>query len=88
MHGTNDLLVLERVKSREVLTGIYCIEEIRSLLLLFNVGINQERVRFGVNVLHHDLETIEASSLWNLYLAAETFDQILIDNSIRGGEKG
>lgn len=55
---------------------------------LLDVGVNQERVGLGVDVLHHDLESVEASSLGDLDLAAETLNQVLIDDAVRRGEEG
>lgn len=41
-----------------------------------------------MDILHHDLETVEASSLGNLYLAREALDKVLVDDAIGGGEEG
>lgn len=41
-----------------------------------------------MDVLHHDLETIEATSLGNLNLSTETLDEVLVDNAVRGGKEG
>jgi len=41
-----------------------------------------------VDVLHHDLEAVEAAGLGDLNLATETLNQVLIDNAIRGSEEG
>jgi hypothetical protein len=41
-----------------------------------------------VNVLHHDLEPIEASRLGYLYLATKALYQILVDDTVRSGEEG
>jgi hypothetical protein len=40
-----------------------------------------------VNVLHHDLETVEASSFWNLDLSTESLKKVLVHDTIRGGEE-
>ena len=40
-----------------------------------------------MNVLHHDLETVEASGLRDLYLGAETLDEVLVDDTVRGSEE-
>jgi hypothetical protein len=56
--------------------------------LLLDVGVNEERVCLGVDVLHHDLETVEASCLRDLNLSAESLKKVLVDNTIRGSEKG
>lgn len=51
--------------------------------LLLDVCVDEKRICLGVDVLHHNLETIEASSLGDLNLPAETLDQVLVDNSVR-----
>jgi hypothetical protein len=63
-------------------TGLDSIEEVLALRLLLDVCVDQERVCFGVDVLHHDLETVEAASLRNLYLTAEALNQVLVDDAI------
>lgn len=64
------------------LTGIDGVEEVGALGGLLDVGINEERVSFGVDVLHHDLEAVEAARFGNLNLRAETLDEILVDNAV------
>ncbi len=71
-----------------LLTSINGIEEVCSLGRLLDVSVNEQRVCLGVDVLHHDLETIEASGLGDLNLAAESLDQILVDDTIGGSEEG
>ena len=70
------------------LTGVYGVEKICTLFLLFDVCVDKQGVCLGVDVLHHDLETVEAACLWYLHLTAETFDEVLVDDAVRGGEKG
>lgn len=41
-----------------------------------------------MNVLHHDLETVEAACLGDLNFTAEALDEVLIDDAVRGGEEG
>jgi hypothetical protein len=41
-----------------------------------------------VDVLHHDLEAVEAASLGDLDLAGEALDKVLVDDAIGGGEEG
>ena len=71
-----------------VLTSINGIEQVGTLLGLLDVCVDQERVGLRVDVLNHDLETVEAASLGNLDLTTETLDQVLIDNTIRCSEEG
>ena len=70
-----------------MLTGVNGVEEVCALLGLADVGIDQERVSLGVDVLHHDLEPVEASRLGDLHLSAEALDEVLIDDTVRGGEE-
>ena len=58
------------------------VEEICTLSLLLDVCVDQKRVCLGVDVLHHDLETIEASSLGDLDFTTESLDEVLVDNSV------
>ena len=62
-------------------------EKILALLLLSNVSVNEQGVSLGVDILHHDLKAVEASSFWNLDFATKTFDEILIDDAIRSGKE-
>jgi hypothetical protein len=57
------------------------------LSLLLDVCIDEKGVCLRVDVLHHYLETVEASSLWDLDFSAETLDQVLVDNAVRCGEE-
>lgn len=68
--------------------GVDGIEEVGALRWLLDVGINEKGVGLGVDVLHHDLEAVEAPGLGNLDLGAETLDKVLIDDTIGGGEEG
>ena len=43
---------------------------------------------FGMDILHHNLETIEASCFSSLDFIGESLDKVLVDNSIRSGKKG
>lgn len=68
--------------------GLNGVEEVAALAVLLDVGVDEQGVGLGVDVLHHDLEAVEASSLGDLDLAAEALDQVLVDNAIRGGKEG
>jgi hypothetical protein len=39
-------------------------------------------VSLGVDVFHHDLEVVEATSIGNLDLLRETLYKVLVDNSV------
>lgn len=68
--------------------GINSVEEVGSLGRLLDVGVNEQGIGLGVNVLHHDLESVEASSLRDLDLAAEPLNKVLVDNAIGSSEEG
>ena len=70
------------------LTSIDGIKEIRALLVLLDIGVNEKGVRLRVNILHHNLEPIEAASFRYLDFSAEAFHQVFVHNAIRGGEEG
>ena len=40
-----------------------------------------------MDVLHHDLEAVEAAGFGDLDLAAEALDKVLVDDAVRGGEE-
>lgn len=68
--------------------GLDRVEEVCALLRIFDVGIDEEGVGLGVDVLHHDLETVEAASLWGLDFIGEPLDKVLVDNSVRSSKEG
>lgn len=65
-----------------VLTGINGIKKILLLLRVLDISVDQKGVSLRVDVLHHDLEAVEALCLWDLDFATKTLYQILIDNAI------
>ena len=67
---------------RGKLTGVDGVEEVGALFLFFDVCVDEEGVCFRVDVLHHDLEAVEAARLWDLDFAAETLDEILVDDAV------
>lgn len=67
--------------------GLDGVEEVGFLGLLLDVCIDEEGVCLGVDVLNHDLETVEATCFWDLNFATETLEQVLVDNSVGGGEE-
>lgn len=69
------------------LTGLNGIEEVGLLCLLHDIGIYEEGVCLRVDVLHHDLETVEESGLWDLDFTAEALEEVFVDNSVRGSEE-
>lgn len=67
--------------------GLNGVKEVGSLSGLLDVGVNEQGVGLGVDVLHHDLEAVEATSLGDLDLATESLDEVLVDNTIRRSEE-
>ena len=58
------------------------VEEVIILGRVLDVSINEERVSFGVDILHNYLETIKVACLSHLYFIGETLIEVLIDNII------
>jgi hypothetical protein len=50
---------------------------------IFNIGSNEKRICFRMNVFNHDLETIKRANFGDLDIVGEAFNNILVDNSIR-----
>ena len=70
------------------LTGVNGVEEIGTLFLLFYVGVDKQGVHLRMDVLHHDLETVETSCLWYLDFTAEALDEVLVYDPVRCGKEG
>ena len=54
---------------------------------VLDVGVDEQAVRFRVDVLHRDLEAVEAARLRQLDLGREALAEVLVDNAIRRGEE-
>ena len=67
---------------------VHCVEEVMLLVLVLDVGINQQRVGLGVDVLHCNLEPVEAPGFRDLHLAAELLGQVLQHDPVRGCKEG
>lgn len=72
----------------EALTGVNGIKEVSTLFGLLDIGVDEQGVGLGVDVLHHDLEAVEATGLGDLDLSTETLNKVLVDNTVGGGEEG
>jgi len=70
------------------LTVVNGVKQVCALPGLADVCVDEKRVCLGVDVLHHNLEAVEASCLWYLNLAREALDKVLVDNAVGGGEEG
>ena len=68
--------------------GIDGVEEFMFFLRIFNIGIDQQRIGFGMDVFHHDLETIKASCFGQLHFAHKIHSQVLVYDTIACCEKG
>ncbi len=53
-----------------------------------NVGIDQQRVGFGVDILHRDLETVEALGFGVLHFAEEVDRQVFVHDAVGSRKKG
>ena len=67
--------------------GVHGVEEVLGLHGVQDVSIDEERVSLGMDILHYNLEAIEAASLDSSDLIREPFDQILIDNPVRSSDE-
>ena len=63
------------------------VEEVIVLGGVLDVSIDEEIAGFGVDILHHDLETIEAARLGHLNFIGETLVEVLVDDAVGGCEK-
>jgi hypothetical protein len=63
------------------------VEEEVALSRLLDERVDEERVSLGVDVLHHNLEAVEAAGLGDLDLVGEAFEQVLVDDAVRGSEE-
>ena len=63
--------------------GVDGTEEIITTSGILNVCVDEERVRLRVDVFHHDLETVEATSLGGLDFVREAFDEVLVNYAVR-----
>ena len=69
------------------LTGVYRVEKVCSLLLLFDICVDEEGISLGMDVLHHDLEAVEAAGFWDLNFTTEALNKVLINNAVGRGEE-
>ena len=51
---------------------------------VLDVHVNEEQVHLRVDVLHHNLEAVKASSFGSLDLVGEAFNKLFIDDAIGG----
>ena len=68
----------------DVLDGF---EKVFLLDVVLNVSVDQKSIGLRMNILHHHLETVESSSLWDLDLCHESLSKVLKNNTITGSEE-
>jgi hypothetical protein len=61
------------------------VEEVIALGGVLDVSIDEERVSFGVDILHHDLETVETAHLGDLNFIREMLVEVFVDDAVGGG---
>jgi len=60
----------------------YSFEEEFLFCLFFNISVDENRVGLRVNIFHHHLEAVEATSLGDLDFSHEPLSQVLEDDTI------
>ena len=68
--------------------GVDGVEQELAFLGVLDVGVDQQGVGFGVDVLDCDLEPVETLGLRDLDLGGEVLDQVFVDDTVGGGEEG
>lgn len=63
-------------------------EEVVLLVEVLDVGVNEEGVGLGVDVLHRNLKAVEAARLGDLHFRAKLLSKVFEDNTVRGREEG
>jgi hypothetical protein len=63
------------------------VEEMGSFIRVFNVGVNEERIRLGMNVFYHDLKAVKTSGLGDLNFSGEAFHKVFIHDAVRSCEE-
>ena len=64
------------------------VEEIVFFSFVLDVGVDKQRVGFGVDVLHGDLEPVEAPGFRHLDFSAELLSQVFQHDAVGGSEEG
>ena len=68
--------------------GFYRLEKVCALLGIFDIRINEEAIRFGMDIFHHDLEPVKAPGFGILHLIGEPLNQIFVHNPVGASKKG
>jgi len=64
------------------------VEEAVFFLGILDIGIDEQGIGLGMDILHHDLEAIEAAGFGELHFAHEIHGEVLVDDAVAGGEEG
>ena len=64
------------------------LEQVLLFVFVLDVGVDEEGVGFGVDVLHGDLETVKAAGFGDLNFGAELLGEVFEDDAVAGGEEG
>ena len=62
-------------------------EEVVTTSGVLDIGVDEERVCLRVDVFHHDLEAVEATSFSSLDLVGETLNEVLVNNAVGCSEE-
>lgn len=62
--------------------GVYGVQQRILFLGVANVGVDEERVDLGVDVLDGDLEAVETPGLWPLDFGRKVRRQVLVDDAV------
>ena len=71
--------------------AIHVVNGVKKVILfgrVLDVGVNQQGIGLGMDVLHHNLKTIEATGFGVLDLVQEVDGQVFVDNAVTGGKEG
>lgn len=64
------------------------IEQAKFFFCVLDERINQQRIRFGVDVFDHHLKSVEATGLWKLDLSHEATSQVFQHNAVASRKEG
>lgn len=62
-------------------------EEIVLFIDILDVGVDKEGIGLTMDILHGNLEAIEAPCFWYLYFGAELLGEVFKDDAIGGSEE-
>ncbi len=62
-------------------------KQVSFLRRVFDVCVNEEGVRFAVDVFNCDLEAVETSCFGCCNFGGKVVTQILVDNAVRGSKE-